>query len=321
MSFELGAKPKVMGTEDLKDKISVFSSDVMQIKASLQTLDKQLDNQNQTYLLQVKQEQKLESEINKMKKVATKNKEKILLNLEQIKKKYYSVVLIKPSEKSLEESVQEKVILKDLSTESVMLEELLVENKALTNVLGDLEVTLADLREEKDQLYSILNDLEKRKGGLQENYFESLESKKKLEAELTRQKLERIAQDSKVNIFELVPPFKNFQRLEETPQGINFYFDSDRPLHSISSGKVVYTGQLANYGTVIMIKHDGDLRSVILGPFTSKVSRGDILQKGQLIGYASVKGLKDQEKKIYIELREKETPLMTAQYLNPSYRL
>lgn len=305
----------------LEDKISEFNSDVVQIKASLQTLDKDLDNQNRTYMQQVKLEQKLESEINKMKIGAKDNKEKILLNLDQIKKKYYSIVLLDKENKNLEESVKEKLILKDLSVEGEILEDLLVRNKSLINVLDGLNNKLADLREEKNQLYSILNDLEQRKGGLEENYFDSLATKKQLEEELTRRKLERIAEESKVNIFELIPPLKKFDRMEETPQGVNFYFSSNRPIHSVSSGKVVYTGQLANYGTVIMIKHDDDLRSVILGPFESKVARGDMLQKGELIGYASVKGLTDQEKKIYIELRKKETPLMTAQYLNPSYRL
>ncbi len=315
------SKPKVLKPRELKDKISQFGSDVMKIKASLQSLDKELDNQNQTYLSQVQKEQKLEDQISKMKVGAGKNKEKIILNLEQIKKKYYSVVLLNNTEKTLEENMKEKLILQDLAAESEILEELLTENKALVNLLDKMNLKLNELREEKNQLYSILNDLEKRKGGLKDSYFASLESKKQLEKELTRQKLEIIAKDSKVNIFELIPPFKKLGRVEETSQGVNFFFDSDQPLHSVSSGKVVYTGQLANYGTVIMIKHQGDLRSVILGPFKSKVSRGDVLQKGQLIGYASSKGLEDQEKKIYIELREKETPLMTAQYLNPSYRI
>ena len=75
------------------------------------------------------------------------------------------------------------------------------------------------------------------------------------------------------------------------------------PIKAPSSGKVVYTGELASYGNIIMIDHGQDVRSVIFGDMKIKANKGDLVEKSQILGYTMADpGI---EKSLYYEIRKK----------------
>ncbi len=63
------------------------------------------------------------------------------------------------------------------------------------------------------------------------------------------------------------------------------------PVEAANSGKVVYTGFLGIYGNTVIIDHGYGLMSLYGHLAEFKVKKGDIVKKGQIIGYTDTTGL------------------------------
>jgi len=100
-------------------------------------------------------------------------------------------------------------------------------------------------------------------------------------------------------------PIAIHQNIEYQKKGVTFTFLGKNEIRAPKSGKIVYTGALANYGNVIMIDHGKEMRSVLLGQFDYVAKNGDMVKDGELIGYTKARasnGIGDG--KIYYEVRK-----------------
>jgi murein DD-endopeptidase MepM/ murein hydrolase activator NlpD len=106
------------------------------------------------------------------------------------------------------------------------------------------------------------------------------------------------------HIDDFILPLKEFDRIQKDKAGgISLFVSSGKEILAPKSGEVIYTGKLSTYGNVIVLKHEGQYQSVILGDIISNVSKRDFVQKGQVIG--NIIENNGDAKKLYYELRNK----------------
>ena len=99
-------------------------------------------------------------------------------------------------------------------------------------------------------------------------------------------------------------PLRAFDRIKKDKAGgISMYVSTGREIVAPKAGEVLYTGKLSTYGNVIVIKHEDDYQSVILGDIISNVSKKQVVRKDEVIG--KIIENSGDEKKLYFELRNK----------------
>jgi murein DD-endopeptidase MepM/ murein hydrolase activator NlpD len=107
--------------------------------------------------------------------------------------------------------------------------------------------------------------------------------------------------------FKFIYPVSNYNSKSIQKNGIEFKVKGNNSLLASENGKVAYVGNLSTYGTIIILDHGDQVRSVYLGEYESHVQSGDSIKKGDAIARVSVSS--DNEKldfaKIYFEIREK----------------
>ncbi|HEX4026202.1 MAG TPA: M23 family metallopeptidase [Rhizomicrobium sp.] len=97
--------------------------------------------------------------------------------------------------------------------------------------------------------------------------------------------------------------------------GINIATAMDAPIRASASGTITYAGdELKNYGNLVLIKHLGGFTTAYAHADRLVVSRGDVVTKGQVIGYAGQTGDVDTPQ-LHFEIREQTTPVNPRTYL------
>jgi septal ring factor EnvC (AmiA/AmiB activator) len=132
---------------------------------------------------------------------------------------------------------------------------------------------------------------------------ESIELEKMLKQSLRKSK--RFAK-------KFVFPVKDFKLFKRRKNGVNFVYSKSQDLYSPKLGKVVYVGELASYGKVIVIEHANDMRSVLLGTVNPTVKKNQEVDYGQKVGRLVAKNHKNY---LYFEIRKKNKVQNTLAFL------
>ena len=102
-------------------------------------------------------------------------------------------------------------------------------------------------------------------------------------------------------------PIDDYIELKKNKEAIVYKYKNAAAVNAPSAGKIVYTGELANYGNLIMIDHGNDVKSVILADMLIKVKKGDSVKKAQVLAYTvSDPGM---VKSLHYEIRKKSKPV------------
>jgi murein DD-endopeptidase MepM/ murein hydrolase activator NlpD len=101
----------------------------------------------------------------------------------------------------------------------------------------------------------------------------------------------------------------------ERNDGINIAAMLGAPIHAAAAGTVTYAGdELKDYGNLILITHQGGYVTAYAHVQTLMVTRGDHVDKGQIIGTAGETGGVDRPQ-LHFEIREGITPVNPVQLL------
>jgi septal ring factor EnvC (AmiA/AmiB activator) len=84
----------------------------------------------------------------------------------------------------------------------------------------------------------------------------------------------------------------------------------------VGDGKIVFAGDLASYGQVVLIDHGNDLRTVLLGRMSIKVKKNDSVKSGDVLAY-TINDSKEAQN-LYFEVRKKNTAQNTILWLEPN---
>jgi murein DD-endopeptidase MepM/ murein hydrolase activator NlpD len=213
----------------------------------------------------------------------------------------------------------------DVETLYAKLQESMTTEKELLSIMGELQEKRKELR---NSLAEQTKNVEEGKNKFDEEKNKMAMNQKTIQREKERERLAPVQITEEIKIpsqvaarpmihgngaiaaqglasGEFFPPIYSYQGIEYQKKGVTFNFHGKNEVRATRSGKIVYTGALANYGNVLMIDHGGDTRTVLLGQFDYAVKNGDVVKDGQIVGYTnprSTNGL--SEGKIYFEVRK-----------------
>jgi septal ring factor EnvC (AmiA/AmiB activator) len=111
-------------------------------------------------------------------------------------------------------------------------------------------------------------------------------------------------------------PVDDFLTFTPSAKGVTFKYQSVQPIKAVGGGKVVFAGDLASYGQVVLIDHGNDLRTVLLGKMNIKVKKNDSVQNGDILAYTQNDSKEPQN--LYFEVRKKNTAQNTILWLDPN---
>jgi septal ring factor EnvC (AmiA/AmiB activator) len=97
-------------------------------------------------------------------------------------------------------------------------------------------------------------------------------------------------------------------------KGIEIQAKEGSPIHSVSSGKVVYADWLKGYGLVVIVDHTNGFYSLYAHASKILVAEGTSVTNGQVIGETGETGV-TEEGALYFELRKGTTPIDPLKWL------
>lgn len=97
-------------------------------------------------------------------------------------------------------------------------------------------------------------------------------------------------------------------------EGIDMAAKRGTPIRAAESGKVIHSGRLGAYGKVVIVKHQGDYRSVYAHASKTHVRKGEFVDRGDKIAEVGSTG-RATGSHLHFEIRRKETPRDPMLYL------
>ena len=95
----------------------------------------------------------------------------------------------------------------------------------------------------------------------------------------------------------------------ERNDGINIATASGTPIHAAASGTITYAGdELKDYGNLVLIKHEDGYVTAYAHADRLIVTRGDVVSRGQVIGYAGQTGDVSRPQ-LHFEIRRDTQPV------------
>lgn len=298
------------------EKLSQIQNEIFKLKSAIVDSEKQINFKSQEYN-QVSQELKsYEDRLRLIELTLHEYKQKIRLDYQQLQRSW-NILLMQQADdqRHAEYLVTHKLIINQMKNKSERLKKNIV---WATNLESSLNMALKktnEVRIKSDLLLSLIQRLEDEKIGLLSKINERRSFGEKVENTLINKKLElQVARGDYLFNKNFILPLSKYDRYESTENGINFICKNNAVLLAPSHGKVIYVGELASYGNVIMIEHDQKMISVMLGDIQIDVNESTIVTQGSIVGQLLVN--KDAgSKTLYYEIRKEEKPVPTLSYL------
>lgn len=297
-------------------------SEVMELGARLSSLEKEIGSKNNLYISSVEQIRQFEGDIKLYRDKLTEIHTQVRQAQAENKKIFQSYLI--ESENEGTEDWQKKVHLELLKQAQTKLKNKELELISFENKVAEFDGKLVTLKTNEEELAQVIAELEDRKKVAMELYLTKVQNKKLAESKVQKQKLtKKIAEVKKTfsqaPIVEKRPDryFKNpvteFSTYTASPKGVTFKYNSVQPVKAVGQGKVVFAGDLASYGQVVLIDHGSDLRTVLLGKMDIKVKKNDTVNDGDILAYTQNASKEDQN--LYFEVRKKNTAQNTILWL------
>lgn len=311
---------KKLSISKIRDELGDKARKANALAASIKSLEKEIGKANNKYLERNSTNRSLEAKATQLKE----GLEESLIELkkeEEYAKKLARTYALEGQDDLDENALLKRTILLRLAQKRAS-EYKQVKERAqeLKEAFSVYEQRLAQARKDEESLYGLIVDLENKKKDLSKQYISSMEIKNELEesleSALAKRKAYRVVKKkpAKSKGLSLIAPIESFVSYKGGKKGVTFKYDKRSPIKASASGKVVYSGELASYGKVVMIDHGSEVRSVILGDIQIKAAKGDIVQRGQVVGYTLAEpGLK---KSLYYEVRKKNVAQNTLEWLD-----
>lgn len=305
------------------DELVRYRSEVMVLGARLSSLEKEIGTKNNLYISSVEQIKQFEADV----KLYRERLAEIHSQVRQAQSDNKRIVqsFLVQTENLDTEEWQKKAHLELLKQAQAKLKNKEEELISFENKVAEFDLKLATLRSNEEELASVINELENRKKSAMDLYLTKVQSKKLAETKVQKLKLQtkiaKVREQFNTSPIIVKKPdrfFKNpvddFLTYTASPKGVTFKYQSIQPVKAVGNGKVVYAGDLANYGQVLLIDHGDDLRTVLLGKMDIRVKKNDPVKDGQILAYTQNTSKEDQN--LYFEVRKKNTAQNTILWLD-----
>ncbi len=316
--FTLSVFNSNASVKSLKDKITSQSLQVNKLAAQIKDIDNKINSSNSEYVKKMKEIDKLDLKISRLKNGLEENASHISEEY-HLAKLSFDNYLLESSDIDSEESILTKEIYIELLEQKIKkLKEAQLSSNQNLSLINELEQKITIMKKDEETLYNIIISLENNKKNYSQKYLNILENKNANQSRLDkliskRKAVKKVFKNRNIP-FKLELPLQNYVELKKSKEGINLKYSETTPILSPRAGKVVYAGELASYGNVVIVDHGSQVRSVLLGDIVTKVKKGDNLKDRQLIGY-TVADL-GTIKSLYFEVRKKDQAQNTVSWLN-----
>ena len=304
------------------DDLARYRSEVVEMGARLSTLEKEIGSKNNLYLSSIEQIKQFEADV----KIYRDQLHEIRIQVGDAQRENKRILTsyLTESENESTEAWQRQVHLELLKQAQKKLKTKEQELITFDGKVAEFDQKLAALRNNEEELSQVISELESRKKFAMEKYMARVQDKKKIETQVQKQKLStKLAvirkEFSKAPIVEIKPdrffanPVDDFMTFTTSTKGVTFKYQSIQPVKAVGAGKVVFAGDLASYGQVLLIDHGQDLRTVLLGKMDIKVKKNDTVKHGDVLGY-TINDSKEAQN-LYFEVRKKNTAQNTILWL------
>lgn len=196
------------------------------------------------------------------------------------------------------------------------------EAETLTGIVDQFQQRLAELKRDEEELLAVSQELELKKRQLTEVYLAKLEQKQKLESREQKQKITtQISAIRKAQLTgaDIAPaqkfraPIANWTEVLPSDKGVTFKLGQQQPIAAPRAGRIAYNGDLATYGKVLMIDHGDDIRTVMLGRFSSTLAKNTEVRLGDVLGHTE-----QDSDSLYFEVRKKNVAQKTIHWMEPA---
>ncbi len=304
--------PTLSEIRALKGEVSSTSKKLSGLKSEMAQLEKELGERNQKLVNLFELKRKLESKMGDLgQQIAKKNK--VLTTQKLAMKRVLRSALVSQMSSDIDPAIllSQKYLIKGLQKKN---QELMATSKSLETLSEEHQALLTRFEEYQKvegNLSGLLRELETDKNTKASEYVNLTNEKKEKEGLLSQYQAIFLADKKGQEVREKVgmlfkSPVENYKSISYKDKGVTFLHDGDERIDVKASGggKVVYSGDLSNYGNVVMIDHGNETRSVILGKFAPTVNKGDTVAAGDLVA-KTTKSAKGTQGKLYFEVRIK----------------
>ncbi len=349
--------PSVKEASDEKINVFEMKRKLQDQNKLIQSLSKEVNNvevtlglNNKKYLKLAEERARIEESLASARRNADFDSESLKKNYDQTKKILMGVLLNKlENTENSSDILARKILIEKLQGRLAELDGMMKTNKGLQADVEALYAKLQESMETEKQLLAVMGELEEKKRELR-NSLDS-ETKKNADDKLRfdeeknklamnqkakarvaeRERLAPVQITEEIKIpsqpmggaggGEFSPPIYGHHGIEYQKKGVTYNFQGKNEVRATKSGKIVYTGSLANYGNVLMIDHGNDTRTVLLGQFDYTVKNGDVVKESQVVGYTNPKSTNGLgEGKIYFEVRKNNLAQNTYLLLDKNAR-
>lgn len=315
--------PALGAVKGPRDDLARYRSQVMEMGARLSSLEKEIGSKNNLYLSSIEQIRQFEADIKQYRTRLAEISTQVKTSQEENKRILKSYLL--ESENDSTEAWQRKVHLELLKRAQTRLKAKEEELTSFETRIAEFDTKLAALKKDEEELSVVIKELEVRKKVVMDQYLASVESKKLLEKKVETKKIaakisEVKKQFSQAPVIISKPdrifnrPVEDFLTYTASPKGVTFKYSALQPVRAVGAGKIVFAGDLASYGQVVLIDHGDDLRTVLLGRMNIKVKKNDTVNSGDVLAYTRNDSQEPQN--LYFEVRKKNTAQNTILWLD-----
>jgi len=309
----------------ISDQLSTQRAKVFQMGAQLNSLEKEIESKTNLYSSSLNQIKQFEEDI----KSYWKKLEELKIQLGQTEQEKIAVLksyLIQSDDEAMEEW-QKKVHLELLKTSAAKYQSKQNEILSFENKVIDFENRLTLLKKNEEELALVIQDLESRKKLAMQNYLTNVKNKASIEKKILHKQVSRKVERINSQFYsspkilnkpeKIFPhPLADFVTFTPSAKGVTFKYKAIQPVKAVGSGKIVFAGDLASYGQVLMVDHGNDLRTVLLGKLDLKVKKNQTVNEGDVLAYTLAD--QNQAENLYFEIRKKNTAQNTILWLDSS---
>jgi septal ring factor EnvC (AmiA/AmiB activator) len=196
------------------------------------------------------------------------------------------------------------------------------EAETLDKIVVSFQERLTLLKQDEEDLLKLTLDLESKKKQMTDIYLEKVKFNQELENKMQKQKVStrlsaiKRAETLGLNIkpsLKFSSPLASYSSAIASEKGVTFKFEKLQPIRAPREGRVIYNGELANYGKVLMIDHGDDIRTVMLGKFQSTLEKNAAVNAGDILGHTE-----ERTDSLYFEVRKKNIAQKTIHWMDTS---
>lgn len=303
------------------DNLVIHRREVTQMSARLSSLEKEIQAKTDLHKSNIEQITKFESDIALYKEELLKLQKKLQVTEQENKQIVTNYLLETESEES--PLWQKKIHLELLKQAQEKLKFEQEELQSFADKVASFEIKLDKLKKEEESLEGVILDLEETKKEVFNKYQMASQKKEELEKKVEQDKVRVKLSAIKKEFNPPAIPLKKAERIFKRPidqyismtpsaKGVTYKYDSIQPVKAVANGKVMYAGDLAAYGQVLLIDHGNDLRTVFLGKMNIRVKKNDSVKTDDILGY-TYKDTTPQN--LYFEVRKENTAQNTILWL------